>query len=128
MRALSVFVAFALAVPAFAATQDAPYQDAVLKSFRIIADAESCHTTGSSTSSASGNDVNTSGNATTNCDDRKTAHYTIEIGGQTLVLEPTLSFRVGPEDDGESAVLFIVGRAKAVVVEVAQSPRSLCQK
>jgi hypothetical protein len=82
-----------LPLVSFAAPKpDDAYQDAVLKSFVTIPAGQNCHTSGSSTGTTdSAGNSNTSGNATTNCSDTMVAHYTIVIGEQTLVIQPTMS-------------------------------------
>lgn len=68
------------------------YQDPVLKSFITIPTGQDCHTSGSSTGTTdSAGNSRASGNANTNCSDTTVVHYTIVIGEQTLVIEPTSS-------------------------------------
>ena len=82
-----------LPLVSFAAPKtDEGYQDAVLKSFVMIPAGQHCHTSGSSTGTTdSDGNSRASGDANTTCSDTTVAHYTVVIGGETLVIQPTLS-------------------------------------
>jgi hypothetical protein len=71
---------------AFGATKPEPvYQDAVLKSFRMVSDGENCNTSGHASPDYAGG---ASTSASTNCTSTQSAYYTISIGDQLLTLTP----------------------------------------
>lgn len=78
-----------ISVPALAAPKPEPvFQDAVLKSFRMISNGESCS---GNTSGKVDDNGNVAANTSTNCSANSSAEYTLVIGEQTIVVAPTMS-------------------------------------
>ena len=73
----------------FAAPKPEPvYQDAVLKSFRMVNDGEHCSTSGSASPDYAGG---ASTSTSTNCTATQSAYYTVSIGDQIIVLTPAVT-------------------------------------
>lgn len=92
-----VAVLLLVSTAAFAKKNDAVYQDATLKSFRVVQSGQSCATYGNTEGSVNANtdsaglttgNVNATTNSTTSCSPRRIAQYTLVVGGQILVVEP----------------------------------------
>jgi len=64
------------------------YQDAVLKSFRMVNDGEHCSTSGSASPDYAGG---ASTSTSTNCTATQSAYYTVSIGDQIIVLTPAVT-------------------------------------
>jgi hypothetical protein len=90
MKTLLLCLLCCLCAVARASKKPAPvyvYQDAVLKSFRMVADGQSC--SGSTTGKVE-NDGKIDANTSTSCTNTTKAIYTIVVGEQTFTLTPAL--------------------------------------
>lgn len=88
MKTPALAVMFASTM-AFAAPKPQPvYQDAVLKSFRMVPAGESCS---GNTSGKVDDSGNVNANTHTNCSANTSAEYTLVIGDQIIVIAPALS-------------------------------------
>lgn len=100
MRAALLLLVLSACIPARAQKQRPSYQDATVKSFRMVQAGRSCSTSGDTTGTVNAttdSDGNTNGNidahnsSRTTCRPTQKALYTLNIGEQTIVVTPKVS-------------------------------------